>query len=146
MQTTKSTLWPIDEREPSAVHTVSKCASSSVKYRTMFRRLLEEDEAKCKGSRRPGHRRTRGRAGGCVHTDTALTLQPTAAAVDMDHVLKLSTELLTEEVVGVDEKKSKGMKKGKRRSRQERLGWRHGSAVAVAAERGIADLPVAVMR
>ena len=49
-----------------------------------------------------------------------LTLQPTAAAVDIDHALKLSTELLTEEVVGVDEKKSKGMKKGKRRSRQER--------------------------
>ena len=49
-----------------------------------------------------------------------LTLQPTAAAVDMDRVLKLSTELLTEEVVGVDEKKSKGKKKGKRRGRQER--------------------------
>jgi hypothetical protein len=47
-------------------------------------------------------------------------LQPTAAAVDMDHVLKLSTELLTEEVVGVDEKESKKMKKGKRRGRQER--------------------------
>ena len=71
MHKTKSTLWPRDEREPSAVHTVSKCASSSVKYRTMFRRLLEEDEAKCKGSRRPGHRRTRGRAGGCVHADIA---------------------------------------------------------------------------
>ena len=41
------------------------------------------------------------------------TLQPTAAAVDIDHALKLSTELLTEEVVGVDEKKSKEMKKGK---------------------------------
>ena len=75
-----------------------------------------------------------------------LTLQPTAAAVDMDHVLKLPTEQLTEEVVGVDEKKSKGMKKGKRRGRQERGGWRHESAVAVAAKRGLADLPVAVMR
>ena len=79
-------------------------------------------------------------------------MQPTAAAVDIDHVLKLSTELLTEEVVGVDEKKSKGMKKGKRRKRKERGrneeggGMGRRTAVAVAAKRGLADLPVAVMR
>ena len=49
-----------------------------------------------------------------------LTLQPVAAAVDMDHMLRLSTELLTEEIVGVDERKNQGMKKRKRRGRQER--------------------------
>ena len=64
---------PVAERQNRAISGAhsQQSVSSSVKYRTVRRRLLEEDEAKCKGSRRPGHRRTRGRAGGCVHADIA---------------------------------------------------------------------------
>lgn len=88
MQETKRTLWPRDEIELSVVHTVSKCASSSVKDSTTFRR--------CSSRRMKPHAKeaagpaTAAREAGPAAACT-LTLQSTAAAVDVDHVLKLST-------------------------------------------------------
>ena len=69
-----------EHMQKASQHVQSAMVSSSVIYRTILRRELVEDEATCKGSRRPGRRRTRGRAGGCAHAEIPLQLlRPTSS-------------------------------------------------------------------
>ena len=88
MHKTKSTLWPRDEREPSAVHTVSKYvrvrASNIVPCFDDCSRRMKPNAKEATGPATAA--REAGPAAACT-----LTLQSTAAAVDVDHVLKLST-------------------------------------------------------